>query len=106
MTGIRDWSNLLDRSDVLIVGAEATGLGRQAEAEDAAGMVALQELVMPEGPIHRPAQDFHLIGLQNSDRRSTASLPPVSDDCRCRALCRGWSAILTRLAPVFPALPD
>lgn len=68
-TGIGDWSQLLDRDDVLILDTETTGLGPEAEVIEVAlintrGEELLHRLALPQGDIPRSATRIH--GLTRS----------------------------------------
>ena len=59
-----DWGALLDRSDVLILDTETTGLGNRSEVVEVAlvdtrGEVRLARLIMPIGRISRQASEIH-----------------------------------------------
>ena len=74
----REWRALLDRSDVLILDTETTGLGNRAEVIEVAvldttGAVWCEALVMPEGRIPRDATAVH--GLTRAALRAGGARP-------------------------------
>ena len=76
--GTTDWSDLLQRPDVLIVGIATSGLGPEAELLEIAildtlGAVRYEAPVLPEGPIQPDASarhDLTLDGLREMDAHS------------------------------------
>ena len=76
--GTPDWSDLLNRADVLVVGIAMSRLGPEAEVMEVAildtlGEVRYQAPVLPAGPIHPDASALHdltLEGLREMGARS------------------------------------
>ena len=61
---VKDWPDLLDRDDVLILDCETTGLSRRSECVeigiiDTTGRKAFYSLILPKGRLPREASDVH-----------------------------------------------
>lgn len=77
-----DWDELLDRSDVLVLDSETTGLNEQAEIVelailDTTGAVRFESLIMPRGRIPRAAADVHGITRETLRRAKAPDWPAV-----------------------------
>lgn len=75
---LRKWKEFLDRSDVLILDTETTGLGDRAEIVeiaiiDTTGATRFESLTMPQGRIPREASDVH--GLTRKKLKEEGAKP-------------------------------
>ncbi len=97
---LRDWRDLLDRGDVVILDTETTGLGSKAElievgCLDMTGDLRFQALSMPQGRIPMRARDIH--GLTRAFLRREGARPwpevhPELVEARAGAhLVMGWN---------------
>ena len=82
---IREWRSLLDRSDVLIVDTETTGLGNRAEvvevaALDTTGAVRFEALSMPQGSIPGDASGIHGLTRAKLKREGAKAWPEIHDE--------------------------
>ena len=85
-----DWSEVLDRSDVLILDTETTGLGNRSELVEIAlidtrGETRFDEPVLPIGRIPREASDVH--GLTRARLKEMTARP--------------WPEVEREMAPVM-----
>ena len=94
------FGELLNRTDILILDTETTGLGKRAEVVeiaivDTTGATRLHALVMPMGPISGGASDIH--GLTRRKLRELCARPwPEIHDRVCEvldgaAVVTGWN---------------
>ena len=92
-----NWSALLDRSDVLILDTETTGLGNRAEVVEVAlidtrGHVRLERPIMPIGRISKQASQIH--GLTRARLRELGAQPWPSVVPEYEALLRTTDTVL------------
>ena len=78
--GTKDWSDLLNRPDVLVVGTATSGFGPEAEVLEIAildtlGEVRYEAPVLPEGPIQPDAGTLHDLTLETLREMGARSWP-------------------------------
>ncbi len=102
---VREWRELLDRKDVLIVDTETTGLGTDAEvieiaAIDTCGTIRAHALVLPSGRVPREASDIHGMTKQWLRKQGARDWPTVWNEVKpvlSRAkICLAWNAPFDR----------
>lgn len=91
------WAGLLDRSDVLILDTETTGLGKRSELVEIAlvdtrGTTRLDEPVLPLGRIPKEASDIH--GLTRARLRTMAAGPWPEVDRKLEPVVRAAGTVL------------
>ena len=82
--GAVNWSELLDRPDVLVLDTETTGLGPEAEVIeiaviDTTGAVLLDTLSLPQDHIPKAASDIHGLTYDRLKRTDAPPWPEVHD---------------------------
>ena len=78
--GTKDWSDLLNRPDVLVVGTATSGLGPEAEVLEIAildtlGEVRYEAPVLPEGPIQPDSGTLYDLTLETLREMGARSWP-------------------------------
>jgi len=100
-----DWRAWIDRTDVLIVDTETTGLGTRAEVIEVAvldttGTVRYEALILPEGRIPAEASSIHGLTRKRLEAEGARPWPEVHDELAAvldgAAVVLAWNADFDR----------
>ena len=96
----RAWRRLLDRSDVLIIDTETTGLGDRAEVLEVAvidttGAIRFNRLSLPQGRISSKASAVHGLTRKELKRQTAPASPAIHvellDVLKSAKIVLGWN---------------
>lgn len=100
-----NWNELLERTDVLILDTETTGLGPEAEiieiaVIDSTGAVLLDTVCLPQNDIPKAASDIHGLTYRRLKRLGAQPWPRIHEEVitvlQGASLVLGWNVSFDR----------
>ena len=100
-----NWNGLLDRSDVLILDTETTGLSAQAEiievaVIDSTGAVLVHTVSLPQDDVPKAASDVHGLTYKRLKRLGAPPWPAIHEELlsvlKGASLVLGWNVSFDR----------